>query len=257
MSFVLKLIKAMGLLGGLFALMFAGLLLLTGPAPRLNLIVPKVTDDLVQFCEENVGVKVFTPIEGIKSISSDVGSMCLPQHERFFLSSSLETIEFDEGPFFRGSDCLEGQGPKRSGWYRYAKVDPEVQGEASASSADAASSEYDQLQIRFEAIEQPSARYHVHYYEDPPVPYDEKRALIKSGVAIHDKYANERIAEAVRYRVSPRREYYQPIVAFFRIEPLYTPLMYQFPCIARLGDEDLTLLEATINSNKTELDNVR
>lgn len=253
MGFTLKLVKAIGLLGGLFAVMLAGLLLLTGPAPRLNLIVPKVTDDLVQFCEENVGVKVFKPVEGIKSISSDVGSICFPRHKRFFLASSLETIEFEEGAFLGGSRCPEGQTPKRSGWYRYAKVDPEVQEAPSASSADAASSEHDQLQIRFEALEQPSARYHVHYYEDPPVPYDEKRALIKSGVAIHDKYANERIAEAVRYRVSPRREYYQPIVAFFRIEPLYTPLMYQFPCIARLGDEDLTLLEATINANNTEL----
>lgn len=253
MSFFLRLIGGMALLGGLFAVMYAGLLLMAGPVPRYNLIVPKVTDDLVQFCEENVGVKVFKPVEGIKSISSDAGSICLPRHERFFLASSLEAIEFDERASLNGSDCLEGQGPKRSGWYRYTKADPEAREASSASSADAASSEHDRVQIRFEAIEQRSARYHIHYYEDPPVRYDEKRALLKSGVAMHDMYTDERVAEAVEYRVSPRREYYQPIVAFFRIEYLYTPLMYKFPCNARLGDADLTLLEVTINSNNAEL----
>ena len=257
MGFTLKLVKAIGLLGGLFAVMLVGLLLLTGPAPRLNLIVPKVTDDLVQFCEENAGVRVFKPVEGLKSISSDVGSICLSRHKRFFLASSLETIEFDEGAFLGGSDCLEGQGPKRSGWYRYAKAVPEVRGAPSASSADAASSEYDRIQIRFEAIEQPSARYHVHYYRDPPIRYDEKRALIKSGVAMHDKYTDERVGELRNYRVSPRREYYQPVVAFFRIEPLYTPLKYEFPCNKGISVGGMKLLEVMINPKNTEQEHVR
>ena len=257
MSFILKLIKGLGLLGGLFALMYAGLLVLTGPAPRYNIIVPEVTDDLVRFCNENAGVRVFRPLEGVKSISSDIGSICLRRHKRFFLSSSLETIEFNEGPFLGGADCPEGRTPKRGGWHRYDKVERADQETPSASSADAAPSGRDRLQIRFEAIELPSSRYHVHYYRDPPVRYDEKRALIKSGVAMHDKYTDERIGELRNYRVSPRREHYQPIVAFFRIEPLYTPLKYEFPCDAGISVGGMELLEVMINSNHTERKHVR
>ena len=102
MSFILKLIKGLGLLGGLFALMYAGLLVLTGPVPRYNIIVPEVTDDLVRFCNENAGVRVFRPLEGVKSISSDIGSICLRRHKRFFLSSSsliIVTISANSSSF--------------------------------------------------------------------------------------------------------------------------------------------------------------
>ena len=253
MSFILKLIKGLGLLGGLFALMYAGLLVLTGPVPRYNVIVPKVTDDLVQFCSENAGIRVFKPVEGVKSMSSDSGSICILEDREYFLFSDLGAIEFREGIFLGGANCPVGETPKRSGWYRYSKIYSGTRESSSVVSVHDGLLEGAQPQIHFEAIRQPEARYHLHFFEDLPILYDEKRKLIKSGIAIHDTDKDERISEVVKYRVIPNRAYYQPIVAYFNVEPLYRGLYSKNVC-GRIISNQWKLVEATINSTNLELE---